>query len=342
LSCASGTSWRNQGFAETSRDRQTQGRTHGRALFAIRIGRHDAIVLKLWNKTKDMQLDLLGAAPAPVAATAEPKLPITTTQRVAPSAPHLLPLAALCEDPANPRTEFPEAELNELTEDIRQHGILQPIVVHPVDAQGRYRIHFGAKRWRAAQRAGLTEVPVVVRDAPTDPYTQVAENQKRHGLTLLDLARFIQARVNAGDSNATVAKRLGMDLTSVAHHLALLELPPALDAAMQAGRCTSPRTLHELSRLHRTEPDRVQTLLAGEAEITRSAVAAVRAESSPTSMSARRQEKRQQADLLAAAISACERLESALDRVSKAERGVAESDLASLKQRVTELASRLA
>ena len=183
---------------------------------------------------------------------------------------------------------------------------------------------------------------MVVRHAPADPYTQVAENQKRHGLTPLDLARFIQARVDAGDSNATVAKRLGMDLTSVAHHLALLELPPALDAAMHAGRCTSPRTLHELSKLHRTEPDRVRTLLAGETEITRSAVAAVRAESSPTSVSARRQEKRQQADLFAAAITACERLESALDRVAKAERRVAESDLASLKQRVTALASRLA
>lgn len=301
-------------------------------------------MLKLWNKAKDVQLDLLDAAPAPVApaGTADAAPPIATTRRVVPSAPQLLPLDALCEDPDNPRTEFPEADLDVLAEDIRQHGILQPIVVHPADEQGRYRIHFGAKRWRAAQRAGLTEVPVVVRDTPTDPYTQVAENQKRHGLTPLDLARFIQARVNAGDSNATVAKRLGMDLTSVAHHLALLELPPALDAAMHAGRCTSPRTLHELSKLHRTEPDRVQTLLAGEAEITRSAVAAVRAESSPTSMPARRQEKRQQADLLAAAITACERLESALDRVAKGERRVAESDLASLKQRVTELACRLA
>jgi len=59
----------------------------------------------------------------------------------------------------------------------------------PIDEQGRHRIHGGAKRWRAAQRAGLTEVAVAVRDTPTDPYTQVAENQKRHGLERLDLAR---------------------------------------------------------------------------------------------------------------------------------------------------------
>ena len=57
--------------------------------------------------------------------------------------PLLIPLSALCEDPDNPRTEFPPAELQELAEDIRQHGILQPIVVRPADADRRYFIHFG-------------------------------------------------------------------------------------------------------------------------------------------------------------------------------------------------------
>lgn len=301
-------------------------------------------MLNLWNKTKDAQLDLLDATPAPVSTPAptDPAPSITTTQRVGPSAPQLLPIAALRKDSANPRTEFPDAELDELAEDIRQHGILQPIVVHAAHEQGWHRIHFGAKRWRAAQRAGLTEVPVVVRDTPTDPYTQVAENQKRHGLPPLDLARFIRARVDAGDSNATIAKRLGMDLTSVAHHLALLELPPELRDAMQAGRCTSPRTLHELSTLHRVMPDRVQTLLAGDGEITRSAVAAIRAESSVAATHTRSQTRRTQPGPLAAAITTCERLESALDRAAKSEPGLAESDLASLKQRVAELSRRLA
>ena len=112
----------------------------------------------------------------------------------------------------------------------------------PPTRQADYRIHFGAKRLRAARRAGLDEVPVVVRDAPADPYAQVAENQKRHGLTPLDLARFIRAKVDEGESNATIAKRLVMDPTTVAHHLALLDLPPELDDALKSGRCTSPRT----------------------------------------------------------------------------------------------------
>ena len=116
----------------------------------------------------------------------------------------------LCEDPNNPRTEFPNAELDELAADVQQRGIQQPVVVHPADSEGSYRIHFGAKRLRAAIRAGLAELPVVIRDAPAEPYAQVAENQKRHVLSPLDMARLIRARVDAGDSNATIAKQLDM------------------------------------------------------------------------------------------------------------------------------------
>lgn len=190
--------------------------------------------------------------------------------------PLLVPLSALCEDPDNPRTEFPSAELQELAEDIRQHGILQPIVVQPANADGRYRIHFGAKRFRAASLAGLERVPVTVRPTAADPYAQVAENQKRHGLTPLDLARFIRGRVDLGESNATIAKRLGMDLTTVAHHLALLDLPTPLAAALKSGRCAAPRTLYELAKVHADRPQAVVDLLQGDEPITRAAVAALR------------------------------------------------------------------
>jgi len=307
-----------------------------------------------WKKASDNQLELLGvetlmpAAPCidkqvsgrerhrdnALIARPKPAVVIAGTGQ-----PLLVSISSLDENTANPRTEFPEAELAELAEDIRQHGVLQPIVVHPADEQGRHRIHFGAKRWRAAQRAGLTEVPVIVRDAPTDPYTQVAENQKRHGLTPLDLARFIRARVDEGDSNATVARRMGIDQTTIAHHLALLELPPELHEAMQAGRCTSPRTLYELNKLHREEPERARALLAGDGDITRSAVNEVRAESISTARSPIH--RRAQPSLLAQAQSACARLELALSRVAKADPRVTDADLQLLKQRVAGLSSRL-
>ena len=293
-------------------------------------------MLKLWNKAKDVQLDLLDAAPAPVAPTASAKPPIATTPRVVPSAPQLMPLATLCEDPANPRTEFPESELDELAEDIRQHGILQPIVVHPADLQGQHRIHFGAKRWRAAQRVGLTEVPVVVRDAPTDPYTQVAENQKRHGLTPVDLARFIKSRVDAGASNAEVAKRLGMNLTTVAHHLALLELPLELDEALKSGRCTSPRTLHELSRLHDHNPKQVQELLTSGSDITRTTVSALRAAADDGTSGAEASSPTDK--LIAQAHAACDRLERAIRRIRPGSTyKVALPELIALRIRVEDL-----
>jgi len=246
--------------------------------------------------------------------------------------PLLVSVALLDEDSGNPRTEFPDADLDELAEDIRQHGVLQPIVVHPADSSGRHRIHFGAKRLRAARRAGLQEVPVVVRAMAADPYTQVAENQKRHGLSPLDLARFIKSRSEAGDSNATIARRLGMNPTTVAHHLALLDLPPELDQALKAGRCTSPRTLHELSKLHHEEPELVRTLVAGEAEITRTTVSAMRAAAASTSS----------VTLLAQANATCARLERTLARLNKAEHEGREVDLVALRQRIAGLASRLA
>ena len=252
----------------------------------------------------------------------------------------IVPIERLYEDPDNPRTEFPEARLDELAEDIRQHGILQPIVVHAADALGRYRVHFGAMRLRAAQRAGLLHVPIAVRAAAADPYAQVAENQKRCPLSPLDLARFIRGRVDAGESNATIAKRLGMDLTSIAHHLALLDLPPELDHVLKTGRCTSPRTLYELSKLHDEQPDRISALVTGEGEITRSAVAALRAASvsggAPNAAVAKHS-----TSLVEQANAACTCLEMLATRIKKSEPENAQPELAALRRRIADLADRL-
>jgi ParB family transcriptional regulator, chromosome partitioning protein len=298
-----------------------------------------------WSKPKANQLlrepPALDSQPRERSAAA-----LRSTKAVADQGPAItghplrVPLDCLSEDPNNPRTEFPQAEIEELADSIRQHGILQPLVVGPADATGHRRIHHGAKRCRAAKLAGLSEVPVVVSDAPADPYARAAENQKRHGLTPMDLARLIRRQAVAGDSNATIAKCLGIDQTTSAHHLALLDLPPELNDVMQAGRCTSPRTLYELKKLHHEQPERVRALLGGEGEITRGAVNAVRAE-----VAAPLQRPRQQRSLptvLARADSACALLERALDQVAKAGPRVADADLQPLKQRLASLGSRLA
>ena len=295
-----------------------------------------------WSKSGNLQLDLLDAPAMPEAASAPPAA-LGASARMA----SMVPTTRLYEDANNPRTEIPDGELDELAEDIRQHGMLQPIVIHPADAEGRHQIHFGAKRWRAAQRIGLREVPVVLRDGSTNPYAQVAENQKRHGLTPLDLARFIRGRIDAGDSNTTVAKTLGLDLTTVAHHLAMLDLPPVVDAVMKDGRCSSPRTLYELGRLHAAQPERVAELVAGTGPITRDAVAEFRDTvlQAPASASADKPwtaRPARSAQLLVRATGLCERLDAALERLGRADLGALPADeLAALRQRIVQLVRRI-
>jgi ParB family chromosome partitioning protein len=307
-----------------------------------------------WNKSKEVQLDLLDAEPnataspqtvaaAPRAVASSPDAAAISSPAAKPSGndgrPLLLAVSLLYEDAQNPRTEFPEKSIAELAEDIQQRGVLQPLVVHPVDGDGRHQVHFGAKRLRAAIHAGLREVPVVVRDLPADRYAQVAENQKRHGLTSLELARFIRAQVDAGDSNATIARQLGMNLTAVAHHLSLLDLPPVLDDVLKSGRCTSPRTLHELRTLHADSPDQVQALLASGAEITRTGVSAIRSasgEAAPTVPTGSSPDK-----LIGRANAACDRLERVLSRIKPPDAGtIAAPELVALRSRVEAITTR--
>jgi ParB family chromosome partitioning protein len=266
---------------------------------------------------------------------------------IATGAPMMVAIDRLDEDRDNPRTEFPAHELEELAADIAERGILQPIVVEMLDLDGRCLIRFGAKRFRAARLAGLREVPVTVSWRPRDAYDQVAENLKRHALSPLDTARFIRGRIDAGESNATIAKRLAIDQTTLAHHLSLLSLPPVLEAALASGRCTSPRTLHELSKLHDEDPGRVADLVASARPITREAVAAARdAAPAPTGGGPAASSAPSRPDRLSQMVrrteALCERLDASIGHLLRT--GAAQippDDLAKLRRRVAELASRL-
>ena len=144
-----------------------------------------------WNKSNVEQLDLVGdTTPEPnFGATSEASDEVSKTAASAEEAalsldvlwadgtPLSLPVDAIDEDPANPRTEFPDEEIAELARDIALRGILQPIVARPAGEGGRYRVLFGAKRLRAARQAGLGAVPVVIGSQAHDAYAQVAENQ---------------------------------------------------------------------------------------------------------------------------------------------------------------------
>jgi len=305
-----------------------------------------------WDKAKEAQLDLVDAAgtdalkaagQTAAGGTCKLQLPglepmLSVEAAAAEGVPLQVPVGYLEEDPANPRTEFPDEEIRELASDIALRGILQPIVVRRTAEQGRYRVIFGAKRLRAAKQAKLETVPVVIGSDAHDAYAQVAENQKRHGLTPLDLARFMRSRADAGDSNAEIARRMGIDLTSVAHHLALLSLPPELDEALRNGRCTSPRTLYELAKLQKTKPEQVKAIVSGDGEITRKGVAALK---KGTPRSCRSDSSagavRHAISLVAHANDLCARLETLLERMSNPGSAVTPDELAALRRRVARL-----
>ena len=307
-----------------------------------------------WNKSNVAQRDLVDEASEepverPISDAVKDGIPAwaptsSTTSMIDGSAADGMPLFVsvdcLEQDPRNPRTEFPEEEIAELAQDIAERGILQPIVVHRLAEDGRYRILFGAKRLRAAMQAGLETVPVVMGSPAHDAYAQVAENQKRHGLSPLDLARFMRSRVDAGDSNSEIARRMGIDQTTVAHHLALLTLPPDLEEALRSGRCTSPKTLYELAKLHDKRPEKVKAIVAREGEITRSEVAALKGPRRPARAARVASKPRRKASLSAQADDLCRRLESLVARMTKQGAAVSPDELAALRRRLAVLAGK--
>ena len=106
------------------------------------------------------------------------------------------PIELLKPNPRNPRRSFSAAELDDLTASIRQHGIIQPIVVRPsTDGKERFEIIAGERRWRAAQNAGLHEVPIALTEATDERSLEIAiiENVQREDLNGIDEAQGYQA-----------------------------------------------------------------------------------------------------------------------------------------------------
>jgi len=148
-----------------------------------------------------------------------------------------LPIEAVERSPEQPRKRFDEARLEELAASIREHGVVEPILVRK---QGqRYRIVAGERRWRAAQRAGLTEVPVLVREASDAEAFELAlvENVQRADLNAIEEAEAYQVLVEEhGLTQEQVASRVGKERSTVANALRLLKLPEDVRDAVRDGR----------------------------------------------------------------------------------------------------------
>jgi ParB family chromosome partitioning protein len=176
--------------------------------------------------------DLLGASrPAPAAS---PSANAPATMPAAPPGEELakLPLDLLQRGKYQPRVDMRPETLQELADSIKAQGVIQPIVVRPVDGPGpsqHYEIIAGERRWRAAQIAGLTEIPAVVRHIPDEAAIAVAliENIQRENLNPLEEARALERLINEfALSHQQAADAVGRSRAGVSNLLRLLELAP--------------------------------------------------------------------------------------------------------------------
>jgi ParB family chromosome partitioning protein len=162
------------------------------------------------------------------------------TRAAGPTSPRRLAIDQIRPNPNNPRRAFDEGALDELAQSVREKGVVQPILVRA--AQHGYEIVAGERRWRAAQRAGLHDVPVVVLDVSEREALELAiiENVQRSDLNAIEEAAGYQALIAShGYSPTDLAKTIGKSRSHIANTLRLLKLPEEVRAAVEDGRLTA-------------------------------------------------------------------------------------------------------
>ena len=170
-----------------------------------------------------------------------------------------VPIDRIFANPANPRRVFQETELGDLADSIREHGIVQPVVVRPVADTGKYEIIAGERRWRAARQAGLGEIPIIVRDVDDRTALELAivENVQRADLNAVEEAKGYQNLIDDHSyTQAELAKVIGKSRSHVANTLRLLNLPESVhglltDGSLSAGHARTLITADDPAALAR-------------------------------------------------------------------------------------------
>jgi ParB family chromosome partitioning protein len=169
-----------------------------------------------------------------------------------------VPIEFLRPNPRNPRREFPIAQLDELAASIKERGIIQPIAVRPVrGASDAFEIIAGERRWQAAQRANLHEVPVVVLDVGDVEALELAiiENVQREDLNPLEEAAGYQSLIDEFKyQQDDIAKTVGKSRSHIANMLRLLRLPEFVKAALRSGQFSAG---HARALIGHAEPERL-------------------------------------------------------------------------------------
>ena len=152
-----------------------------------------------------------------------------------------VPVDAIVPNPFQPRTTLDQGKLEQLAQSIRTHGVIQPLIVTRSDDGRRYTLIAGERRWRAARLAGLTTVPVVVKEAASQSMLELAlvENVVRADLSPLEEATAYRQLIDEfGLTQASVAERVGRSRVSVTNTLRLLSAPEEVQQALEDGAIT--------------------------------------------------------------------------------------------------------
>jgi ParB family chromosome partitioning protein len=174
-----------------------------------------------------------------------------------------VPIGLIERNPRNPRREFRAEELDELAASLKQHGIVQPLVVRPVLGDGeRYEIIAGERRWRAAQRAGLHDVPVTILDVSDREALELAivENVQRADLNPIEEARGYEALIEEfGYSQGDLGDIIGKSRVHVTNTLRLLRLPEPVLVMVESGAISAG---HGRALLGASDPQKLARLVA--------------------------------------------------------------------------------
>ncbi len=183
---------------------------------------------------------LIPSAPQPRDAERTPRLARADLRRAEArslsAAPAEIPVDEIDPNPEQPRRVFDAEQLERLVDSIRRHGVLQPVVVRR--AGSRFQLIVGERRWRAARAAGRSSIPAVVADAAPGERLELAlvENVQRQDLNPIELAHAFQGLAAHGATQQEVGERVGLDRSTVANHLRLLELPRDMQEDVERGR----------------------------------------------------------------------------------------------------------
>ncbi|MBY3131328.1 ParB/RepB/Spo0J family partition protein [Rhizobium laguerreae] len=183
----------------------------------------------------DVSKRRLGRGLAALIGEMDQPVPVEAERTI--SADRMIPIEFVSRNPRNPRRFFDDSELHDLASSIRQHGIVQPIVVRTM-SRDRYEIIAGERRWRAAQLAGLIEIPVIIRDVDDKTALEIAivENVQRADLNALEEALgYEQLIAEYGYTQNDLGEIIGKSRSHVANSLRLLKLPDPVRDLLAAG-----------------------------------------------------------------------------------------------------------